>query len=711
MRKPTSRRRPGHEQPLLIRRQSALVSLRCQPFLQPLPQIRRIVAFLVEKTQLLGTLLAGPQIPVDLIAVTQLVTQSRIDIGSAGNCRARVSRLAPCKYASTLESKDTRVPATRIVPAGADPVTFQPDLQPMHPLERLQVDLPALANSTSGSKMPNNLSASLRAALESLESGTVTTGGLVQALSCHGAAKAFLDQSSPLDVPQTPEAGGEYLWLLGRSMGPNPVSSSVHEVVNASLQIANDVFSMSLDTHHVLLALARHDGPVGQLLRDQVDVEELERRIAEVGDVDFESEQWSRCRRCGFESPVPAVFKHELGTCCLPCHEIFTARLTLMRVVTVYGMTGILLLALADVQPGPWLALNFALVIVFRGMMSLVHELGHLVAAILLGHDIAAIEIGQGRVVWSHEPFVFRSLPLGGRAHAFASSAKAYKLKQTIFLLAGPLANLLVAGGLWIALGSTAISSELAAAGSRGVPLLCLLFAAAGGALENLLPLRADTMPSDALATWWVWIKPVPPAVHFEPGQRAMTMSTGLGQAGVPDWSRSRLARLLAANPEDPTIRTLSALPAASLADVDALLEDPQVRERFGHLLSIVKVWCDPERPLDEARASVEAVISQKPRFAFALATRGAIDILQGSVERGVRALRVCVRDGAMVSLAPLVAYLAVGEEQLGNDRRARACARTSELLGGGQEALSSVREGLRRESERPREGPEDPQH
>jgi regulator of sigma E protease len=97
---------------------------------------------------------------------------------------------------------------------------------------------------------------------------------------------------------------------------------------------------------------------------------------------------------------------------------------------------------------------------VLLSVLILVHELGHLVAARLVGIPVAGFSVGFGPKLWSRwwggTEYAFRALPLGGfvlPAIADDSELRAFALRKRLaFFLAGPLANLAAVLPLFAAL-------------------------------------------------------------------------------------------------------------------------------------------------------------------------------------------------------------------------------------------------------------------
>jgi regulator of sigma E protease len=93
-------------------------------------------------------------------------------------------------------------------------------------------------------------------------------------------------------------------------------------------------------------------------------------------------------------------------------------------------------------------------ILALLGLLILIHELGHLAAAWLVGIPVASFSVGLGPKVWSWRwrgwtEYSIRALPLGGYvlpAIADADEFRAIPLKRRlVYFLGGPLANLVTA--------------------------------------------------------------------------------------------------------------------------------------------------------------------------------------------------------------------------------------------------------------------------
>lgn len=96
------------------------------------------------------------------------------------------------------------------------------------------------------------------------------------------------------------------------------------------------------------------------------------------------------------------------------------------------------------------IALILAVMIVSIPMI-IVHEIGHLIAARLMGIRIFEFNIGTGKILWRKTirgiDFIIRSVPLSGHVRDLRSNTTS-RLSLFVYIAGGPVANLLVAVGV-----------------------------------------------------------------------------------------------------------------------------------------------------------------------------------------------------------------------------------------------------------------------
>jgi Zn-dependent protease len=217
-----------------------------------------------------------------------------------------------------------------------------------------------------------------------------------------------------------------------------------------------------------------------------------------------------RCARCGVESAERSCFvvpephdKSPHDTRCITCEQA--------RVATgaVEGALGILrtifvpVMLLVLIQRGLGdLTVPILVATCFMAPISIVaHELGHALAARLVGLEVGAIVIGVGRKLWSGEIFgtavTLHAWPLSGLTFLGAQSLDFLRTRLWFATLMGPATNALL-----VVIASANWPDMVA---SVGVPLLSLwIITNALLALQSLVPRRfshaGEMLSTDGLA-------------------------------------------------------------------------------------------------------------------------------------------------------------------------------------------------------------------
>jgi len=172
----------------------------------------------------------------------------------------------------------------------------------------------------------------------------------------------------------------------------------------------------------------------------------------------------------------------------------------------IWGILATLGVIIVAIDPkGGWFFLNIFIIILFAYIMIIPHELGHALVAKWLRRRVLKIIVGSGRLVRTIKMFGFiweiRQFPVYGMTLSFATSARLYRLKQFLLVIAGPLVNL---GFLLVAiyiLQSRALSISLTRSLS---PVMCLVLANVLILVTNLFPYNTrlvyGKLPSDGLS-------------------------------------------------------------------------------------------------------------------------------------------------------------------------------------------------------------------
>lgn len=279
-------------------------------------------------------------------------------------------------------------------------------------------------------------------------------------------------------------------------------------------------------------------------------------------------------------------------------------------------------------QVAGWLAL------VYLGLhvRVLVHELGHLGAARLLGMDLVHLRVGAGPTLWrggdrAGLSWEWRLRPSSGYAEALHPGEEGFRRRQFLFVAGGPLADAVQLGLLWTLLphpAAGALPRVLAAAASLSVANV-LLVTLATSATFSLVPHRIYQEGNKLSYSdgWWLCRLPFFPAARIREwifGQ-AWVRVDRLWAAGRRPEAHAALADARHRYPEH----------AATLALVEGRIcrlegEPARAAECFGRVLTEggryplelrPHLWAERAAALaaagqvEEARAECAAVLAQ----------------------------------------------------------------------------------------------------
>jgi hypothetical protein len=101
-----------------------------------------------------------------------------------------------------------------------------------------------------------------------------------------------------------------------------------------------------------------------------------------------------------------------------------------------------------------WAMLNWSLFFALLALLIVPHELGHALAARLVGMRVFLVQIGRGRLLGTVRflgaPWQLRACLDDGTTHVGYPDLRFFRLKFFLMVLGGPLLNgLLLAGALW----------------------------------------------------------------------------------------------------------------------------------------------------------------------------------------------------------------------------------------------------------------------
>src|SRR5579871_5188555 len=175
------------------------------------------------------------------------------------------------------------------------------------------------------------------------------------------------------------------------------------------------------------------------------------------------------CNRCGAETDNAGDF-HSLRRSfrrqkIYYCPFCWTKRQQLINLLTPLLWLSLSFFGVILVLWGPeqveakvlgWVILNLALAYLFFLLHLLPHELGHALVARLVGWRVFKIVLGQGKTLGHFRCLGFRfeinAIPTVGITYATSAHARFYRFKRFLFVLAGPLTNVLLVGAVLLLL-------------------------------------------------------------------------------------------------------------------------------------------------------------------------------------------------------------------------------------------------------------------
>ena len=114
---------------------------------------------------------------------------------------------------------------------------------------------------------------------------------------------------------------------------------------------------------------------------------------------------------------------------------------------------GILAINLDPKDDTGWACLNALIFFAFSYVSLIIHEAGHGLMGKALGLRVTHVHLGLGRTIvlvkWLDVRWEFKVIPFGGFAIYVPEDQSWFRTRSFLTTLAGPLANLTVAGILW----------------------------------------------------------------------------------------------------------------------------------------------------------------------------------------------------------------------------------------------------------------------
>lgn len=327
--------------------------------------------------------------------------------------------------------------------------------------------------------------------------------------------------------------------------------------------------------------------------------------------------------------------------------------------------------------------LSILFIFLFWVPMLLVHELGHALAAKLLGWRVREIVIGFGRDLWQFEigdtRVKIKLLPVEGYVLPAPNTPDSLRLKSMLIYAAGPGAELIILAGLLLTLGWDTVfndSSDVSLIALHSLAIVILY-----GAGFNLLPFRTEGAVSDGLGI-------ISSPFMSDESIELRLLTTELRDlqkelaAGSSDRALQEAAGLLRRFPHNFYLQLLYGTTLSADRQDDAarnhaeeMLENPKLSDaqRRACLRMQAAIELDAAAPayltLDLA---LQKALKITPNAPDLLAIKGASLVLRGRAADGGNILADAWRrnDGSADD-AMMLAYLTIAAHRVG-DREAR---------------------------------------
>lgn len=349
------------------------------------------------------------------------------------------------------------------------------------------------------------------------------------------------------------------------------------------------------------------------------------------------------------------------------------------RITAVIGSAFSIMILMAIFEEYSAGRLSVVLVLVFWVPMLALHELGHAMAAWLLGWRVREIVIGFGRDLWQWQigetQVRIKLAPVEGYVLPVPLSAHRMRLKSALIYAAGPGIELLLLALMIALLGSDYVfggSNELGQVAAQSLAIAILL-----GAGFNLLPFSTGGGVSDGLG---ILSSPFMSDQAIEIRLLGVDIRDlgALIDAGDTERALDSAARLLERFPANPILQELFVAALSADDQVEAARE--YVRRKFDEeALDDPRklMWLNRQARIELTAAepsalvldlAVQKALALAPGNLIATATKGAALVLRGQNEAGGEMLaEVWRRNDGQVPDAELLAYMAIAAHGIGN--------------------------------------------
>ena len=322
--------------------------------------------------------------------------------------------------------------------------------------------------------------------------------------------------------------------------------------------------------------------------------------------------------------------------------------------LTLFLLIGGLIAWFSPAGYNAWMLLNVGLILLFTGLFIFPHELGHVLAARLLGMKIYSVEIGVGKKLmgwkWFDATWNLHAIPSGGFVRT-AETDNYRPWKSFLMILAGPGANAMLILALLLAGPDHLTIGDGAAEGA--VIGYDLLFANLMLLVVSLWPYRIDSplgkIPNDGMKLlsiirsvadpdeaerrhWYVVAGEEMRAGNYQIAIRAYYEILRIDAFDTHAKLSLASAQLLYREIEEARKIYLELLELPDLVGED--------RAAILNQLAFTNLLTRKERLLDEARHYVNEALAFDPDEGLFNGTLGSILVMQNKMEEGAVFLR-----------------------------------------------------------------------
>jgi tetratricopeptide (TPR) repeat protein len=402
------------------------------------------------------------------------------------------------------------------------------------------------------------------------------------------------------------------------------------------------------------------------------------------------------CSGCGVASQLHEAFRYDadpnsVRKFCPPCWKRRNEAHNRTHLITYLCLgAGGVVLAVINSQWG-FLLLTFFLFHVFGILGTAPHEIGHALAARALNLHVYEVVIGFGKKLFqcriSGVLVELRAIPYGGYTLAVPMDGRFVRIRDIVYALAGPVANLVVALVVFAVAGWDRIADFRP---HEKISPWSLLFASnALIFVSNLIPRSDASETRRSMSDGMHLIRALTMKQEDLDRFRAMTFAVHWNAAQERGDMRSAAAWIDRGLQEFPENRALLAHRASYLTAAERfdearslfkrLLEEADadnVAERalLMNDIAYVNLLMGRKELLDEADSYSDHALKVFPWSAFTKGLRGAVFVGRGQLADGIGLLQHSLQESEEpAGRAQSACWLAIAEAQRGNYEAARS--------------------------------------